>query len=523
MLRKFENNSYILTLTGGALLCFAWPVNGFAFLIFAGFVPFFKNLILCIEHKKPLKLFVSNYIGFLVWNLGTTWWIAYASFGGAMLAWLANSMLMSLVFQIAYSFGRNKSANYALFFVWFLWMAFEYLHLQWELTWPWLNLGNVFAEFYYFIQWYEFTGTAGGTFWILAANFMLYLILNSAKNRKKNSLIFLSFVLLPCLISFLWYTQIEDKGEKEYVQIIQPNIDPYKDKFGNLTVEQQIERMLKLAEGEKSAVKPALIVLPETAIPYNIWIDELENTEQIVTLKKFCEKNKVSILTGATTAKYYETEKPPTSSARKLRNQYGYYDSFNSALNIYYNSKTEIYHKSKLVPGVEKIPYPFLMKPFEQYAIDLGGTIGSLGTQNEREVFKIRKSKIIAAPVICYESVYGSYCSDYIRKGGNLICIVTNDGWWEDTPGYKQHLSYARIRAIENRRSIARSANTGISAFINQRGDILFKSEWWTETAKTQSVYLNNDITFYAKTGDYFSIIAMFGIGFMLVFRKRIY
>src|SRR5207247_2436074 len=111
-------------------------------------------------------------------------------------------------------------------------------------------------------------------------------------------------------------------------------------------------------------------------------------------------------------------------------------------------------------------------------SIDLGGTSGSLGMQKERTVFKTQstinnpQSAIFIAPAICYESIYGDFLSAYIRNGAEFIAVITNDGWWGDTPGYIQHENYARLAAIEFRRDIARSANTGISCFINQKGDI---------------------------------------------------
>jgi apolipoprotein N-acyltransferase len=116
--------------------------------------------------------------------------------------------------------------------------------------------------------------------------------------------------------------------------------------------------------------------------------------------------------------------------------------------------------------------------------------------------------------VICYESIYGDFVREYILNGADLIFIITNDGWWDDTPGYRQHLLYGRLRAIEMRRSIARSANTGISCFINQRGDILQKTGWWNKTAIKGTLNKNEEITFYARTGDtigrVFSFLAVF-------------
>ncbi len=152
------------------------------------------------------------------------------------------------------------------------------------------------------------------------------------------------------------------------------------------------------------------------------------------------------------------------------------------------------------------MPYPEQLRFLEKLVIDLGGASGSRATQKERSVFIGGKAKV--APAICYESVFGDYMNEFVKKGANVIFILTNDGWWKDTPGYKQHLHYARLRAIENRRSIARSANTGISATINQRGDIMEHTEWWEAASLTTTINLNEKQTLYTRFGDVFYRVA---------------
>ena len=103
---------------------------------------------------------------------------------------------------------------------------------------------------------------------------------------------------------------------------------------------------------------------------------------------------------------------------------------------------------------------------------------------------------------VCYESVYGEYCTEYVRAGAQALTIITNDAWWGNTPGYRQHLSFASLRAIELRRDIARCGNTGISAFINQRGEILSSSAWWTRQTLSGQVNLSTEQTAFVRHGD---------------------
>jgi len=110
------------------------------------------------------------------------------------------------------------------------------------------------------------------------------------------------------------------------------------------------------------------------------------------------------------------------------------------------------------------------------------------------------------APAVCYESIYGEFMSTYVRNGADLIVVITNDGWWGNTPGYKQHENYARLRAIETRRWVARSANTGISCFIDPAGEVIDPQPWaQTAVIKKAIPVTRESQTFYVKYGDILS------------------
>src|SRR5690606_18143444 len=109
----------------------------------------------------------------------------------------------------------------------------------------------------------------------------------------------------------------------------------------------------------------------------------------------------------------------------------------------------------------------------------------------EAEPKNIRRGKFQFTPSICYESVYGEHTARQTRLGSQAIIVITNDGWWGNTPGYKQHFSFSRLRAIENRKSVARSANTGTSGFIDQRGNVVAATEYWKIEGLKGHLYLN--------------------------------
>jgi apolipoprotein N-acyltransferase len=208
----------------------------------------------------------------------------------------------------------------------------------------------------------------------------------------------------------------------------------------------------------------------------------------------------VEILFGVSTSKNYPSDAKATPTAR-IRNGIKF-DIFNSALLFNRNGQQQLYHKSILVSGVEKVPFMKYLGFLKNVFIDLGGASGNLGSQDESSVF-VSENGIKIAPVICYESVFGEYVSSYIKKGAGIICVMTNDGWWKNTPGFRQHWSFARLRAVETRRSIARAANTGISGFINQKGDVVEKSGWGIDAALKGKLNVNDKMTFYVIYGDY--------------------
>lgn len=489
----------------------AWPAGGFAPLLFLAWVPLLavekaisnetaQSLHISIQSPQRIKTkpFVLFYLAFFLFNLITTWWIYFASPFGMFGAVAANALIMAFVFYLFHKVKYIIGEIPGYVFLVCAWTAFEFLHLDWDLTWPWLNLGNAFATSTGLIQWYEYTGTGGGTIWILTVNILLFRWLQN--HSKKRTFTLAAVLLLPMIISHIILLNYQEESDPVEVVVIQPNIDPYNEKFSGMSTDAQMDRMLELAQ---KGITPdtKLCLLPETALPDGIWENQINSHDNIRRLSRFiAQYPSLKFITGAATYQYYQGEDYP-ATARKFGQTNDHYDAFNTALLVSKDSVEEIYHKSKLVPGVEKMPYPAVFGYLDQFAIDLGGIAGSLGMQDSSEVMKA--GKIVAAPVICYESIYGEYVGSYVLRGANMISIITNDGWWHDTPGYRQHLQYGRLRAIEHRRSIARCANTGISCFIDQLGDIHQPSSWWVPAVIRQDINLNNRLTFYTRVGDW--------------------
>jgi apolipoprotein N-acyltransferase len=364
------------------------------------------------------------------------------------------------------------------------------------------------------IQWYDTTGVFGGSLWILVINLLLFYFIRSLqKGKRKEQMVrlisTLIIILVPISMSLIRYHNYTEIPAPKNIVVIQPNIDPYL-KFNDIPsimqTSMQIDEARKLGDSLTD-----YYVAPETSIAIGIWLHRLKSVPDIRKIQHFVrEYPQAEYIVGIMCYKKYEEGEELSSTARYSEGLGVYYDSYNSAIQIDTSSSIPIYHKSQLVTGVEKMPYRKYLRFLEKIMVNLGGTFRSHGIQENRDVFLSIKDSTSIAPVICWESVFGEFVSDYIKLGAEYIFVITNDGWWGDTPGHRQHNAISCIRAIETRRSIARSANTGISCFINQRGDILQKLIWWEKGALKDTLNANNKITFYVKHGDYMGRIALF-------------
>jgi len=515
---------FILT---GALLGISFPhVGGLTFLVFFALIPILIAENYIFEKRlRPRKVFFMGYVGFLVFNLIVGWWLMNASFAGMLMAVCVNTVYMALVFWLFHLVHRRFGHYWGYTALVFLWLSMEYCQNFMEVSFTWLNFGYAFASKHTWIQWYEYTGIAGGTLWILLVNLIGYTVVNKIYYKQidaKKCIVqlsgWLALLAFPLIISFVIYTNYEEKKDPIDVVVVQPNINPYGDKFQNMTGEEQMTIFLR----EAFMVTDSLvdfIVGPETALPYSIHEKELKQSGEVELLNRVLSGlKKTSILIGMSSHNFFKKGENIPSNARVYPDGSGL-EMYNSALFLESTGNYSIYHKSQLMLGVEKVPFAKIFPFLENLAMDLGGTVGSLGIEKGPKIFssKINKAKI--APSICLESAYLEFTSKFVLAGANVIFVITNDGWWDNTPGYKQHFDYNRILAISLRRSIAQSANTGTSGFIDQRGDVIQHSNWWEPCALRKKINLNNELTYYAKNGDLiYRLSVYFSISFILLY-----
>lgn len=527
--RRIYLGSALLT---GILLALSWPaIGGITPLIFVAWTPLLwaeQRYADSPKEERPRNFMPYVMLALLVWNLATTWWLFFVSEHLATRLFtligpnVGNTLVMSVPWLLFRVVRRGLPAPWARVALAVFWLAFERFHMHWDLSWPWLTLGNVFAGNTEWVQWYEVTGHLGGSIWVWAANLaVLNLFLarpgGPATGITRPAVLAVAVIALPVVASWIRYATVREEGPAATVVIVQPNIDPYKEKFGAIEPMEQLERMLAQARPLMDS-SVALVVMPETALQepstisneqgrlvfHGLWENDMDNSRSLARIREFLAPwPHASLMAGMSSVRLYPPGVDHPTSARTLEGLGRAFDAYNAALMVRGDGSFAYYNKSKLVPGVELMPFEEVLGPLGGLALDLGGTTGSLGTQKERSVLWDSAKRLGIAPAICYESVYGDHVAAHVRNGANLLVVMTNDGWWRDTPGYKQHLLYGKLRAVEERRDMARSANTGISAIIDQRGDVHHPTGWWVKATIRGKVHLRSSLTFYARHGDY--------------------
>ena len=518
--------NYLLALLSAILMTIAWPPNTWlAPLLLIGLVPLFvalNNIKQQKSNKSGKRIFLTAGLTFLLWNTASIYWVfnAVNTFNagvtGTIIALLVSlipyglgALLMTFAFWLFYQLSLNTSKKVAYLGLICFYVSTEYLHQTWDLAFPWMTLGNGFASMHQLAQWYEYTGVYGGSIWILLSNILIFETYNawrlSSPQKITLTTISLATLIMPIGFSLYIYNNYQEKSVPTNVVVVQPNVDPYQ-KYGSITPQDQLNNLIQLSDSV-AQMNTEYFIWPETALPNYVDEDQIRSDANFLQAQQFLNKYKNgTLITGIESVKWYNEKQ--TLSAIKHEPSGKYYDHYNSALQIENSAHLEIYHKSKLVPGVEKMPFPKVFSFLAPVFKHLGGSTSGYGWQEKPSVF-YAYSGIGVAPVICYESIWGNWVAESVKNGAQFIAIITNDGWWGNTAGKDQHLMYAKLRALETRRWVVRSANTGISGFINQKGDVVKQTKWWTRTAIKADINLNDEITFYVKNGDLLAKIAV--------------
>ncbi len=538
-MKNTKTRNLLLCLLGGTLLGLSFPPFRTWYFVYFGLMIL---LFLIVDSSRMSQAFGRAYLLVLVFNEISLYWISgwhssdsFLKIGG-IFSVLVNSLFMMIPIMITYGISRLRKDLAILLFP-LIWVGFEYFTNQWQFAFPWLELGNTETYNLNRIQYIEFTGVHGITLLICVFSCVLYLLIGRLYHKKWSfisSKAFLTYVLLFVLIAFpnvfshlrlnsdnSNYFSSTDSSKVVEACIIQTNTDPFK-KWGG----DQDQLLNTYIDGLNNGLKfnPDILILHETATPYYFLEDY--NLLKSKRFFDFVERSRKYLLMGIPHLQYYDDSTKAQKDSRKMSTNGRYYDTFNSAILIEpgRNRKDLTIHKKvKLVPFSERVPYQeklTFLKDWIKWGVGISGW--QKGTDNT--IFRLENDSMNIrtdfASLICYESVFSEFVTEFTARGAEFFVIVTNDGWWGNTSGPEQHNQYAILRAIENRKWIARCAQTGVSCFIDPLGNKYDEIPYGTIGVINRKIIANSEKTFYVLYGDIIGKVSfyVFMLGFASCF-----
>ncbi len=491
---QLSHSRYAASVLSGLLLGLSFPSYPFIRLELLAWIALVPLLTSLRKVERAGEFFRRVYLSMFLYCLITLWWVSLATLPGGILTIFAQAFFLTVPLLAFYAVKKMAGYRFALFSLPFLWVAWEWAYIQQDLSLGWLTLGNSQANLNFMIQYADITGVWGISFWLLWFNVLVVMALSSSnKDFIRFALLMVLMVLLPLLYSTLLFYRERAMivpPDQLRVTLVQPNIDPH-DKW----VPQNImERYYWVSGKAVRENRPDLVIWPETAILFSIleppFADDLQFLR--ISLREWHS----ALLTGYIDVKH--KEKQP-------------YEIYNASMLLEPgNEKPQIYRKMHLVPFAERVPYIEYF-PWLGYAtFSLSGIIGwERGDDTTVMTLSTSRGKVIIANVICYESIFPGYVTEFVRKGARLLTLVTNDGWYATSYGPYQHLAIGRLRCIENRRAMARCANTGLTVVLDKFGRTIAEIPWWEEKTLTAEVPLESSLTFYTRYPDLLPKVAL--------------
>ncbi len=506
--KKQRRKERLLLILSGIILGISFPPFPFPFtlLIFVGLIPYF----IVIKRRTTLASISSaTFLFSLVFSLITIYWVGswsseadpYLMLAGVALL-LVYPCVMLIPSTLFYLTRKVFPKFDAIWFFPLFWVTLEYLLTQTDLRFPWLLLGHGLAKFNLFIQGADIVGTNGLSLIAAYLNVLLFKSFfekNSERKFRLKPLLIAVFIFLCMIIYGIYKTSTFRISERKVrIGIVQPNLNPW-DKWSTGNLSDLLNMYLTLSQ--KCVDEGAEVILwPETALPVYAFGGTYPMVEN--SIYNFLDTNNVSLLTGMPDIIYdLNQNNIPEDSKYSGPGNY-YYRTYNAVLGLNPGSRNiQRYGKMKLVPLGERVPF------VDQFAFlgDLlkwGVGITGWNIGKDTTVFKIKNEKIDTIKVgglVCYESVDPVFVTAFVQKGAELITVVTNDSWYGKSSGPYQHKDFAMLRAVENRRSVVRCANGGVSCIINAKGNILAETKMFVKTTLVGEVPLQDEKTFYSE------------------------
>jgi apolipoprotein N-acyltransferase len=513
---------YGLAVLSGVLLGVSFPPFPLGLLAWVGLVPL---LLVLNAQPRPRGAFRFVYAAMLAFHLITLNWTGdyveaqdvYMMIAGALTMFL-HPFFYFLPLGGYLIVRRHLGEHVALTALPFLWVGYEYSHTLTEWSFPWLTLGYSQSYNIARIQYIDFTGVLGVSFWIVVLNVLVYHILRALIEGKavrsvaviRPAAILLVLMLLPSAYGWVVLRSPgADAGVRRdsvTVGIIQANVDPWEKwtRSGYATVDMYMTMTQSLLDSA-AAPKPDIVLWPETAFPFDVL--NYANRELLASLRHEIGVWNVSVLTGLPHRVTYGDSSRAPASARRDKLTGDRYDWFNAAALIQPGGDTPAwYGKMKMVPFAERVPYAeaLAFMDFLRWGVGIGGwQIGP-----DTTVFADTRTGARFNALICYESTYPGFVAAFVREGAEFITLITIDSWWDHMSGAYQHQQISIFRAIENRRWLARCAVGGISCYIDPWGRVYDDTELFTQRTLSRKIERRQDLSFYTRHGDWLGEIS---------------
>lgn len=508
--KKEHQRQQMLCILSGFLLGISYPPLPLYFLIFVALVPY---LYVISKRDSLTEISRATYLMGFVFTVTSLYWVGSWTKDADPFLMVAGTTLMffnPLLFLIPSTFfylaRKRLSNNISLLLFPSFWVFYEYIYSVTEFRFPWLTLGNSLSYFTSFIQIADIIGAYGISLIILFSNISLYLIF--IKYHRSKSIHFPSLVgililiIVPLIYGFIRISDFSESGKKVKIGLIQPDFNPHK-KWDAGNLDQQLDIYLSLS-ADAVDEGAEVVVWPEAALPG--YLLGPSYPRQVKKINDFADSNKVFLLTGMPDATYYFDKSKAPSDAKPLKNSDGMYTSYNSIL-LFSPGSEEVqkYGKIKLVPFGEKVPLVDYL-PFLGDIIKWNVGITGWNTGKDTVVFHLTNyrfdsglSEIFVGGLICIESIYPDFCASFVQRGAEILVVVTNDSWYGNSSGPYQHKEFAALRAIENRRSVVRAANGGISCLIDPLGNTIAETNMFERDILVVEAGIQNTLTFYTK------------------------
>lgn len=496
------------------LYFFSFPpfwTGGFSYFVF---IPFFFILERDafrggFRRGYLLGLFsIGAFIYWMNWNSGATVIQATSMYLGTVI-YLA---VLWGIFGFLQNFVCRKFGVKGFIFAPFLWTTLEYFQSMGELGFTWHLLPTTQTYYIPLIQYIEFTGMYGITFWIVSINVLSYFIIKKIRfddisipwNIRRLAVVLILIFFIPLLYGFtVLNSQKYSTGKKINATIIQPNIEPNRKWLERDFAYSEIMRLTHEAgDGD-----PDVILWPETAIPTRLRVDK----NKFDAIRNELRAQWSTLITGIPDRK---------AATDKHGRPHGYY--YNSIYLIRPDRDDfTSYDKMHLVPFGEFVPS--FLSFMKDMAMDVG--VPDYHAGDSMSVFTLplfkdtlQNDSVKIVGVVCLESIFPQLVREGVQKGARILAIVTNDAWYDGTLAPIQHSQIAVLRAIENRVSVLRCANSGVSAMIDPYGNVTAQTQSATQDILIGSVSVQTEETLFTRYGNTFPVfISILSFIFLLV------